>query len=822
MKIKELYIENFGKLSKFEASFSDDLNTFIEDNGYGKTTLSTFIKAMIYGFDDTRRHSLDENDRKKYTPWQGGAFGGYLTFEHNGTHYRVERTFGQKASDDTYTLYNLNTGKPSNDFSSALGEEIFGIDADGFERTVFLSEKNLSGKNTNQSISAKLSNLVGTEGDIGGFDEAIKLLDERRKFYQKRGGSGEIRDVENDISELEDKIKTLYGKREASANTEAEIAAFNEKISTLKAKRELILKKEREEMLAKEKRGYEIQYKNMLGALKTDELREGELKEFFKLKVPSNAEVALAAESASEIKRMERTLLDMGENIELSALKEFFTSSTTAAECEEMKTAAKRISESRASMYTKSEDEPDKSPFMKTPTLSELDRHISTLTAKEGGKRSANLALTSIGLMLSGIGFFAGSLIISPLYLICGIGVLLIIVGVLPMFLQKSSKIDSHTFNLIDNFISEVYGEEQKYDSQLEALYGIRATLLEYEEKNKAFSLIKQEKDAFLQSILLKERMIREFCEKFPKAKGLTLEEKTEIIAYKRNRFELLLEFEAEKETERTLLKEKIKAHGERLKSFTSLFPTTSEDPIGEIRRNLAEFDVIRGSLSERRSNAERFATSHGIDPKRQNAEYPESFGTNDFSRNLSSLEEEILATERAKSRTEADYAISSREIDSIEELEERLREKKEKIQVFRDNLNIITKTKDMLAKSRDAMTSRYLESTKRGFEKYLSLIDEACGEFTIDTSFTLMKTDLGKSRQAEAYSRGTRDMHALAMRLALIDALYGENSPPVILDDPFIAFDDKHIERASQILKKLSHNRQIFYFACSKSRKIK
>ena len=186
MLIKELYIENFGKLTKYRKSFTDGLNHFVEDNGFGKTTLSVFIKAMFYGFEENRRHSLDENDRKRYTPWQGGAFGGWLSFEVKGKNYRVERTFGSKSSEDTFDLYDLDTGTPSSDFSASLGEAIFGIDADGFERTVFLSEKNLSGKNTNPTISAKLSDLVGTEGDIGGFDDAIKLLDDRRRFIRKR------------------------------------------------------------------------------------------------------------------------------------------------------------------------------------------------------------------------------------------------------------------------------------------------------------------------------------------------------------------------------------------------------------------------------------------------------------------------------------------------------------------------------------------------------------------------------------------------------------------------------------------------------------
>lgn len=821
MKIKELYVENFGKLSQYKLSLSDGLNSFVEDNGYGKTTLSVFIKAMLYGFDDTRKHSLDENDRKKYTPWQGGAFGGYLVFTANGIDYRVERTFGQKASDDTYNLYNLNTGRVSNDFSASLGEELFGIDSDGFERTVFLSEKNLSGKNTNQSISAKLSNLVGTEGDIGGFDEAIKLLDERRKFYQKRGGAGEIKDVEYEISELEEKIRLLYEKRGMSAESEAKIAQLSEKIALIKEKKKVILEKEHKEQLENEKRGYEIQYNEMLGALKIDEDRENELLSFFKEKIPSNAEVALAAESDSEIKRLRRTLSDIGENLELNELKSFFKNKTTASECEKMRATAKHISESRATTFANSATPNIQSPFKRIPSVNEINRHIAELNAHTTKKRSSNLALSFIGLILTGIGLTAGFLFNTTLFILAGIGFLLTFVGVLPIFAKKASGKHLQCNELAKAFVREIYGTRE-FNSTLSALEVMKSELEAYERSSSAAALIKQEKEAFAQSIIMAERELREFLEKFPDADGLTPEEKADVIAYKQRRYEILVEFEAEKENERENCKEKIKKHAEKLKSFISLFPTKTDDPISEIRRNLAEFEVIRSSLTRRRGDAERFASSHGIALMPRATLLSQKNVTNDFSGELRAIEDELLTAEREKARLETDYSIYVREIDTIEELEEKLREKREKIQLFRDNLSIITKTKDMLAKSRDSMTSKYLESTKRGFERYLAMIDEATAEFTIDTSFTIMKTDLGKSRQAEAYSRGTRDMHSLAMRLALIDSLYGTEAPPIILDDPFIAFDDRHVERASAVLKKIAHDKQILYFTCSKSRKVK
>ena len=181
MKLIECYIENFGKLSDFKHSFKDGLNTISWDNGAGKTTLTVFIKAMLYGLEATKRVKLENNERKRYTPWQMGRFGGSLTFENGGKTYRIERTFAQKASDDVFKLYDCGSGKESCDFTENVGEELFGIDADGFERTVFLSEENLSGKNDNKTVSAKLTELVGTGGDLGVMDEAIELLEKQRK-----------------------------------------------------------------------------------------------------------------------------------------------------------------------------------------------------------------------------------------------------------------------------------------------------------------------------------------------------------------------------------------------------------------------------------------------------------------------------------------------------------------------------------------------------------------------------------------------------------------------------------------------------------------
>ena len=122
MKILECFIENFGKISGEKFEFTDGFNLILAENGYGKTTLSVFIKCMLYGMEDTKRQNLDENERKKYLPWSGAQCGGSLTFETKGKIYRAERRFAPKASDDSFALYDTALGRECIDFTENLGE----------------------------------------------------------------------------------------------------------------------------------------------------------------------------------------------------------------------------------------------------------------------------------------------------------------------------------------------------------------------------------------------------------------------------------------------------------------------------------------------------------------------------------------------------------------------------------------------------------------------------------------------------------------------------------------------------------------------------
>ena len=64
--------------------------------------------------------------------------------------------------------------------------------------------------------------------------------------------------------------------------------------------------------------------------------------------------------------------------------------------------------------------------------------------------------------------------------------------------------------------------------------------------------------------------------------------------------------------------------------------------------------------------------------------------------------------------------------------------------------------------------------------------------------------------------SKGTIDQIFLAARIGLVRLVTQGKRPPLVLDDPFVTFDDTRATRAAQLLRELSSDFQVIYLACS------
>lgn len=236
MRLLNCYVENFGRLRKFSHSFTDGLNVFEERNGWGKSTLAAFIKAMLYGMPASRSGDLDENERRRYLPWNGEVCGGSLSFEVNGSRYRVERIFGKRESEDAFRLFSIDTGMPSDDYSPSLGIEIFGIDAAGYERSTYLSHKELDAGGYT-AVQSKLSD----QNDLTSYDSALAILDRRRRYYQMTGKRGRVAELDEAVRKERRILEGAESDRKALEALSGEIREAENAIHAKQQEREQLL-----------------------------------------------------------------------------------------------------------------------------------------------------------------------------------------------------------------------------------------------------------------------------------------------------------------------------------------------------------------------------------------------------------------------------------------------------------------------------------------------------------------------------------------------------------------------------------------------------
>ncbi len=233
MKLIKCHVTAFGKLKDFSYDFSSGLNTVKQDNGWGKSTFATFIKAMFYGLNDSKR-SVAENERVKFRPWNSTEkFGGFVEFEWGGKQFKLERFFGLKESEDTVRLFDVQTGK---EFSNTqnLGKRIFEIDEEGFLSTTYFSQKDFEIK-SNTSLTAKF-NAVCEVQDTDLFDKALSSVDEKIKSYKYRGDKGLIPDAKRAIFAIDEQIRRAENSVATLKNLKGEADVLQNEIKGLQQK----------------------------------------------------------------------------------------------------------------------------------------------------------------------------------------------------------------------------------------------------------------------------------------------------------------------------------------------------------------------------------------------------------------------------------------------------------------------------------------------------------------------------------------------------------------------------------------------------------
>lgn len=804
MRIIECNIDKFGVICNKKFTFSPNLNCIINENGTGKTTLCAFIKAMLYGIGDTKKTSLDENDRKRYLPWGIGTAQGSLTFSVGTRTYRVERTFGAKASEDTFALYDLKSGQISTDYTENLGCELFGIDRDGYEQTVYLSERALAPTGENKSVSAKLSDLVGADGDIGVMDDAMKILENQRKFLQKKGNVGAISDQRRALFEKDDEISALSQKEEEAARAEARLAEIAAELDSLKTERDRLVSLQAENAKRELYVGFEEKCKQLLSEIEKEVSEKDAIIHKLGGEIPEREYIDALRLNYIEAQRL---LSAMHEDTdpcddyrELSLLFASDTSGTDIAELSDALADCKKLSRMKES----EEYAEVRATFSKrVPSKKECDEAIARLTAVSPRGRSVGiiciiLALITLPSLLLGA-------LLAPLFFAVTAASMIAVFIIISSGVFKQKKTSGEATMLAEELLYSVSEKRVGRSELLSEIVQLRSLL------DKAENLT----DSRLEK---SERRLSEIIYKYGRRDGDAIQSAEALISeYERYRILKL------REGVRLEGAQKSKARADELlsevRSAFSRLGIEFSGSFSEIYSLLDRYRELSGSIIAKREQYTRYKT----ETKLEGVGELEASPGEDISERISALD--------SKSRElNAESGILNMRLRELNrQLAERaslLSEREaisDRLSRYEENLAVIVKTKELLTKAKDNIQSKYLGATEGAFTKYVEKISGVTGdEYRLDTDFNVTKSEGGISRPSAAYSRGTRELYNLAARLALIDSLYEGESPFIVLDDPFAYLDDEKMRGAAEVVKAISADRQIIYLTCVQSRLIK
>ena len=623
MKLIKCYVENFGKLQK------------------------SFIKSMFYGLDNSKS---EKSERKKYKPWQGGIFGGNIEFEVNEKKYRIERSFGNKASDDVFKLYDLSTNLESLDYSENIGEEIFKINKSGYERSTYIPQGQIQIE-MEDSLNAKLGNILEGDNDVNNSDEAIKLLSDTMRIYKKIGNKGLLNEKKEELNELQRKLENSRFDDISLEDKEKRYTEIKMQIEQIEKER-----KEKQDLLSKKIENGRKQvkletYNNILSNLREEETKYNELKD----------------------------VVDSG-----------------ASKDNEFQNLSKKVEKIDIEL-----EEKDNKIYSLKKEIGDLQQR-----RKEQCKTSKIILIISIIIIISGIVVEFLDIPKAIGIIIAGFGVIGIVLSVIKYNNKKLTK---------------------KFDECKNILNDTEASMNELQ-------VLRQE---------INDSMNR-------------------ILMYFKN--------------ELVNTREKMDKTIKQKEDFESL---NNIDELKKIDMNL-EIDE------------------------------------DDLNKNIYKLNNNIDRLSDEKNQIKNQIEVLENKIDENEYLETDIEKLKEEIYKMDEKYKVLEKTKKLLEMAKNKFSSNHLKEMTDSFEEYLSIIDNKNLETTVDVNLDVKVDVNGVKKEAKYFSAGYKDLIYICMRFSLVKALFKEELPFVILDDPFVNLDEEKTNKALEFIDNLAKEYQIIYLVCN------
>ncbi len=798
MRLVSCHIENFGKLKDYDKEFTEGCNSIMANNGQGKSTLASFIRVMFYGFEGEGRRKTGVSERRKFTPWQGGVFGGRLTFNDGHDTYVIIRTFGSKPADDTFELRAVSTNLISDAYTDNIGEELFGVNSESYMRTAFIGQNDVV-THTTDGINAMIGGIADNTGDLDSFEKAAAKLNDLLNKESPTRSTGSLYRLEEEVTALRTRVREGSIVLDTIHRLEDSMGARQGELEELNRRRKELTDRQAGLSIYKDKQSLKDKWESVRAEYKEAQSEEASKRAVFPGEVPDEAELADMQKAAAEYGRLCENvgfhILSANDTEALASMTRRF-----AAGMPDMNDTTALIRKKREADESLARDAEDKAELK--VLKGEYD------AVRRESKRMPAGAFVGMGLIIVAvlaafIALFLGSAAalkwaaLGTCLLICAAGVFTSVFGIRRHKRDIEAELDDieremdelrryiaqgadHRQDVMDEIGAYLgrYGMSTEPSSAAEDLRRLHSMADEYMK-------LKDKKDSYDKALKAKDEL------------GLKLDGYLKRLGLD------------DAGASVTALSAAGGGHGAKDGSYYS-------DIFGRMAVDLRSFNEAHERSVKAGRRVDDFKADHDVE-ELENLVLPEDYSSladiNDELSRVSDEAEAITASLRAESRQHDEL---EEKLEVWEEDQSSLGAKEEELIAGRHRYRNLQSASKYLTLAKESITSKYMEPLLMGFNKYYSAVTgTAADSYHIDANTNITVDELGHQRETELLSAGYRDLIGFCLRLSLIDAMYESEKPVLVLDDPFVNLDTERLAGAQRLLDTLSETYQLIYFTC-------
>lgn len=889
MRLIGCHIENFGKISGETISFEMGCNVFCQENGWGKSTLAAFLKVMLYGFAGAGKKDELKNERRRYHPWQGGVYGGSLTFEAAGKQYIIERTFGLKEAEDTFVLRDAKTNLECYDFSMEIGKELFQIDGESFERTVFIAQNGCQTATTDD-INAKLGDLAENTDDINNYESADKALGDLVNRLSPRRKTGALAQMKQKMGELEESVRAGGELDQAIAQVKENKEGQHARYEQLADTREALQEKQKKVSAYKDVAVLQQKYQ---GFCKTLEERKGAMEQcarYFPGEVPQQKDLEAHMGDIQELsgkrEKVERYVLTEEEQERRQEEERMFESGIPdESQMQELEEKAKQIRELHyriAASGLSQEEEREVQQYARRfidgmPTKKDINEQIAnwerraeiknTVNSNEASLRTRQemsrqmterareiekertggvSVLSLVGVLIAAAGICV-AIALSQVIL----GVILIVAGIGTLFYgfisKRPAKMEPDREHYHED--PEILELQRKIEEDKRLIVEIEmqardffvkynleffkeqlvAQLYELKEDVGHYRKLKDKKENFASADLQAEceqheeelkQALAPYCVVEEVAENSDFAGQIQMIRQLAEDYRKLCGKERSMEEAQQEWKSAVKTVEDYICSLSFEVEENIHQQLFEIQKHLQEYQGALREYEEAQQAKQEFEDQVDMEKLDQMSREGAGDSVEEIADQMKEVLEEMDASNTAIMEYDKQLEKLREERDLVSEKEEQLEALREDYAKTKQQYHLIEQTKFLLEQAKDSFISKYQTPVLDGFKKYCRLfVGGEAQNYHLDAKMQLTVDELGMQRKITGLSTGYRDFLGICMRMALIEAMYPQEKPFIIFDDPFVSLDDEKMKGAMRLLDAIASEYQIIYFTCHGSR---